>query len=125
MNSMGNQGYPVPDEAPKVPRGGWTDHIFGPAIKQILCSAIGEPNPDTIKDTLRDPDTQDYVFSCKGDFYFCNCLSDGTFLVLEPKGTGETDGRRYIKGAPKGSVSGRMTGIAHVHRISDSVNLVT
>ncbi|KAG2354595.1 hypothetical protein BDR07DRAFT_598352 [Suillus spraguei] len=83
---MGNQGYSVPDEAPKVPRGGWTDHIFGPAIKQILCSYIEEPNPDTIEDILRDPNTQDYVFSCKGDFYFCNCLSDGTFLVLEPKG---------------------------------------
>ncbi|KAG2066468.1 hypothetical protein BDR04DRAFT_1030078, partial [Suillus decipiens] len=73
-------------EAPKVPRGGWTDHIAGPAIKQILSGYVNEPYPDTIEDILRDPITQDYVFSYKGDFYFCNCLSNGIFLVLEPKG---------------------------------------
>ncbi|KAG1872471.1 hypothetical protein DFJ58DRAFT_440149 [Suillus subalutaceus] len=72
-------------EGLKVPRGGWTDMIFGPAIKQILSDYINEPDPDTIEDILRHSNAEDYVFSCKGEFYVCNCISDGIFLILEPK----------------------------------------
>ncbi|KAG1822801.1 uncharacterized protein BJ212DRAFT_1477208 [Suillus subaureus] len=69
MNSTLNQGDSRPGEALTVPRGGWTDKLYGPAIKQILSDYINEPDPDTIEDILRHPNSQDYMLSCKGEFY--------------------------------------------------------
>ncbi|KAG1729092.1 uncharacterized protein EDB91DRAFT_1060173 [Suillus paluster] len=68
----------------------WIDHLFNPsAIKFTLGKCIRHRNRNDIKDVLEHVEGDEYLFSCNGQFYSWDILSEQLCAVIEPKGKAE------------------------------------